>query len=49
MELLEPSFHQDLNDDGVTGAVTTTVELAGATTLLKVGINYLFGGRRARS
>ena len=44
MELLEPSFHQDLNGDGVTGAVTTTVESAGATTLLKVGINYLFGG-----
>jgi 20S proteasome alpha/beta subunit len=44
LELLEPSFHQDLNGDGVIGPVVTTIESNGATSLLQVGNNYLLGG-----
>jgi hypothetical protein len=40
LELLESSFHQDLNGDGVTGLVTTTIESVGATTLSQVGNTF---------
>ncbi|WGS22833.1 MULTISPECIES: M10 family metallopeptidase C-terminal domain-containing protein [unclassified Bradyrhizobium] len=42
LELLEPSFHQDLNGDGVIGVATTTIESAGATSLVEAGNNYFF-------
>jgi 20S proteasome alpha/beta subunit len=44
LELLEPSFHQDLNGDGVTGPHVTTIETNGATSFAQVGINYMIGG-----
>jgi hypothetical protein len=40
LETLEPSFHQDLNGDGVIGPATTIIESAGSTALAEVGNNY---------
>ena len=43
LELLETSFHQDLNGDGVIGLPATTsitIETAGSTHLTQVGTNY---------
>ncbi len=43
LESLEPSFHQDLNGDGVVGvpvANSTTIESAGATSLVEVSSNF---------
>lgn len=42
---LEPSFHQDLNGDGVIGVASasgTVIESAGSTTLTEFGNNYYF-------
>ena len=39
LEMLEPSFHQDLNGDGVIGA-PTVIESFGSTSLVEVGTNY---------
>ena len=38
--MLETSFQQDLNGDGVIGVVTTVIETAGSTHLTQVGNNY---------
>jgi serralysin len=40
LESLEPSFHQDLNGNGVIGVVTTVIESFGSTKLAQVGSNY---------
>src|SRR5882757_6722176 len=40
LQSLEPSFHQDLNNDGVTGALTTVIEAQGSTSLVQVGNQY---------
>jgi 20S proteasome alpha/beta subunit len=44
LESLEPSFHQDLNGDGVIGvppsATTSSIETFGSTALVQVGSNY---------
>ncbi|WP_426419440.1 NF038122 family metalloprotease [Bradyrhizobium genosp. A] len=42
LESLEPSFHQDLNLDGIIGPPpgTTVIEMAGSTSLTQVGNNY---------
>ena len=40
LELLETSFHQDLNGDGAIGVVTTAIESFGSTSLKQVGNNY---------
>jgi serralysin len=40
LQSLEPSFHQDLNNDGVTGALTTVIEAQGSTSLVQVGNDY---------
>ena len=40
LESLEPSFHQDLNGDGVIGVPTTVIEAFGSTSLVEVGSNY---------
>ena len=40
LELLETSFHQDLNGDGVIGIKTTVIEALGSTGLVEVGNNY---------
>ncbi|WP_409192972.1 Ig-like domain-containing protein [Bradyrhizobium sp. RDM4] len=40
-ESIETLFHQDLNGDGVIGLRTTTIEAAGATSLVQAGSNYL--------
>ena len=42
LESLEPSFHQDLNGDGVIGLnlPTTVIESFGSTKLVEVGNNY---------
>jgi aryl-phospho-beta-D-glucosidase BglC (GH1 family)/20S proteasome alpha/beta subunit len=40
LESLEPSFHQDLNGDGVIGLVGTTIEADGSTTLMEVGSSF---------
>jgi 20S proteasome alpha/beta subunit len=40
LQLLEPSFHQDLNGDGVIGALTTVIEAQGSTSLVQVGNHY---------
>ncbi|MDA9437550.1 hypothetical protein XH98_00165, partial [Bradyrhizobium sp. CCBAU 51745] len=40
LESLEPSFHQDLNGDGVIGLVATVLESSGATSLDLIGSNY---------
>ena len=42
LELLETSFHQDLNGDGVIGVSTTVIEASGSTSLVQVGNNYFF-------
>jgi Ca2+-binding RTX toxin-like protein/20S proteasome alpha/beta subunit len=44
LESLEPSFHQDLNGDGVIGIPTTVIESFGSTTLVvQFGAYYLNG------
>jgi hypothetical protein len=40
LQLLEPSFHQDLNGDGVIGPHTTVIEAQGSTSLVEVANNY---------
>ena len=40
LEALEPSFHQDLNGDGVIGIPSMTIEALGSTSLVQVGSNY---------
>ena len=40
LELLETSFHQDLNGDGTIGAPTVTIEALGSTKLVEVGTNF---------
>ena len=40
LQSLEPSFHQDLNGDGVIGIV---IESAGSTSLIKSGGDYFLG------
>ena len=42
LELLEPTFHQDLNGDGTIGVPTTVIETYGSTALAQVGSNYFF-------
>jgi serralysin len=45
LESLEPSFHQDLNGDGVIGApapAATVIESFGSTSLVQVGSNFYF-------
>ncbi|MGY3234765.1 MULTISPECIES: NF038122 family metalloprotease [unclassified Bradyrhizobium] len=42
LESLEPSFHQDLNGDGQTGAPSTVIESYGSTSLVKLGDNFFF-------
>ena len=37
---VEPSFQQDLNDDGVIGLSSTEIETSGLTSLVQVGSNY---------
>ena len=41
-ERFEATLHQDLNNDGTIGPVTTTIETAGATSLTKVADSYFF-------
>ena len=41
LELLETSFHQDLNGDGVIGVPGTVIEAIGSTSLVEVG-NHFF-------
>ena len=40
LELLETTFHQDLNGDGTIGLVATVIESSGSTSLVQVGNNY---------
>jgi 20S proteasome alpha/beta subunit len=40
LESLEPSFHQDLNGDGVIGFVSTVIEANGSTSLVEAGSNF---------
>jgi 20S proteasome alpha/beta subunit len=40
MESLEPSFHQDLNGDGVIGIATRVIEAFGSTQLVQVADQY---------
>ena len=40
LEALEPSFHQDLNGDGIIGPPTTVIELFGSISLVEAGSNY---------
>ena len=40
LELIETSFHQDLNGDGVIGPVSTVIAAVGSTSLVQVGNNY---------
>ena len=40
LETLEPSFHQDLNGDGVIGVPSTVIEAFGSTSLVQVGSNF---------
>ena len=40
LELLETTFHQDLNGDGVIGVPTVVIESSGSTSLVQVGSNY---------
>ncbi len=44
LKSLEPSFHQDLNGDGVIGgaAAATVIESFGSTSLVQVGSNFYF-------
>ena len=47
LQSLEPSFHQDLNGDGVTGPLTTVIEAQGSTSLVQVGERlFSVSGRR---
>src|SRR5262245_59538067 len=41
LQSLEPSFHQDLNGDGLIGPPTTVIEANGSTHLTEVG-NHFF-------
>jgi len=41
LESLEPSFHQDLNGDGVIGLTTTVIQVDGLPRLDKVGDHYV--------
>ena len=43
LELLEPSFHQDLNGDGTIGLPTKVIESFGSTSLTQVGDNFYLG------
>ena len=58
MQSFEPGLHQDLNNDGTIGPVTTTIEASGSATLVQVadsffvnpgssGPQLLFGGTYA--
>jgi beta-glucanase (GH16 family) len=40
LELLETSFQQDLNGDGVIGPITTVIESSGSTSLVEAGSNF---------
>ncbi|MGJ4950075.1 hypothetical protein [Bradyrhizobium sp. HKCCYLS20291] len=40
-EQYEPTFHQDINGDGVIGPVGTTIEALGSTEVVLVGDNYV--------
>jgi serralysin len=40
LESLEPSFHQDLNNDGMIGLSTTVIEAQGSTSLVQVANTY---------
>ena len=40
MQSLEPSFHQDLNGDGLIGPPTTVIEVNGSTRLTEVGDHF---------
>ena len=44
LQSLETSFHQDLNGDGTTGPVTTTIESNGATKLVQLADTYALYG-----
>ena len=41
VQSLEQSFGQDLNGDGMVGAVTTTIEATGSTSVVKVADSFL--------
>lgn len=43
LQLMETVFQQNLNGDGVTGAVMTPIESAGATVLVQVADGYFLG------
>jgi VCBS repeat-containing protein len=43
LEMLEPSFSQDLNGDSTIGAPTTVIEAHGATSLVEIGNTYTLG------
>ena len=40
LQSAEPSFHQDLNGDGIIGPHTTVIEAQGSTSLVQVANNY---------
>jgi serralysin len=40
LQSLETSFHQDLNNDGVTGPLVTVIEAQGSTSLVQVANDY---------
>ncbi|UPJ70910.1 M10 family metallopeptidase C-terminal domain-containing protein [Bradyrhizobium sp. 187] len=40
LQSLEPSFHQDLNGDGVIGSPSRVIESLGSTSLVQVGDNF---------
>src|SRR5438309_691567 len=40
VEAIEPTFQQDLNDDGVIGLNPTVIESFGSTSLAQIGSNY---------
>ena len=40
LESLEPSFHQDLNGDGVIGVPSAVIEALGSTSLVQTGSNF---------
>ncbi|WOH68172.1 M10 family metallopeptidase C-terminal domain-containing protein [Bradyrhizobium sp. BWA-3-5] len=42
LQSFEPSFHQDLNGNGVIDVSSTTIESAGSTSLVQAGGNYFF-------
>ncbi|WP_024343036.1 M10 family metallopeptidase C-terminal domain-containing protein [Bradyrhizobium japonicum] len=42
LEALEPSFHQDLNGDGVIGLPPVVIESFGSTSLVQAGNNFYF-------